>query len=288
MEEMAQNYGWSLAVLNSNRELKGIFNRAVENQWTPQKFVAQVRGTRWYRRHGEAARQAAVMKESDPAEWKRRNQQMQRVVRGIHAELQGGRNVPADRVRKVAETAVTLGWTEEEIRFNEAQATRYRHLMERDNLGGEAGQLQDFVEKTANDYGVKVSDDWTARRVKAAMMGRDSQSGLQNHIQSLAKQRYRAFSDQIDQGVSVRDIAEGYIQSKSQTLEMNPAEISLFDQDIQRALTATSDKGTPEPVQMWEFERDLRRDPRWMKTQNAQDNMMNVGQGILQQFGLTT
>jgi hypothetical protein len=37
---------------------------------------------------------------------------------------------------------------------------------------------------------------------------------------------------------------------------------------------------------LWQFENELRSDPRWKKTQNAQDSLMQVGHQVLADFGL--
>jgi hypothetical protein len=39
---------------------------------------------------------------------------------------------------------------------------------------------------------------------------------------------------------------------------------------------------------LWQFEQDLRKDPRWNFTKNAQDSLMNTTRKVLQDFGLVS
>ena len=45
--QMAANYGFALAFLNSDKELKALFSQAVKKGWEPQMFVARLRATKW-------------------------------------------------------------------------------------------------------------------------------------------------------------------------------------------------------------------------------------------------
>lgn len=289
MEEMAANYGWSLALLNSNAELKKLFNQAVKETWSPARFVAGVRNTKWYRTTSESARQALTLQKMDPAEWSRRLQQMTAHIRTLYGQMSGGQKMSPNWLRSATSQAVMFGWTDEELRRHIAADTGYRTLMGQDKLGGEAGQAEDAIRKTLADYGVRVSDNWIAGRVRSMMIGTDSIESVQDYIRKYARGQYRAFADQIDQGLTVRDLAEPYMQSMAKVLEVNPASLSVFDKTIQKALTGYDpDSGKPTTVPIWQFENDLRKDPRWAKTQNAQDSLMQTGHALLQQFGLVT
>lgn len=289
MEEMAANYGWSLAVLNSNKELKNVFNQAVKETWSPQRFVAAVRNTRWYRTTSESARQALVLQKTDPAEWSRRTGQMAEHIRQMYGQMSGGQKMTQNWLKSAASQAVMFGWTDEELKHHIAADTGYRTLMSQDRLGGAAGQAEDAIRKSLSDYGVKVSDNWIANRIKGMMLGTDSIESVQDYIRKYAKGQYRAFADQIDQGLTVRDLAEPYMQSMAKVLEINPASISIFDKSVQNALSGYDpDSGKPTTKPIWQFENELRQDPRWTKTQNAQDQLLSVGHSLLNQFGLVS
>jgi hypothetical protein len=39
---------------------------------------------------------------------------------------------------------------------------------------------------------------------------------------------------------------------------------------------------------LWEFQQQLRQDPRWNYTRNAQDSLMGTARKVLQDFGLVS
>ncbi len=84
------------------------------------------------------------------------------------------------------------------------------------------------------------------------------------------------------------DIAQPYIESMGRLLEVNPQDIDLNDPKIRQALSARNKDGQVGPKTVWEFENDLRKDPRWMQTNNARESMMSTGREVLSLMGLVT
>lgn len=289
MEELAASFGWSYALFNSNAELRNLLRKTVDEGWTEPRFVAKLRDTKWYKRHGEAARQALVLQKTDPKEFARRSQQMSRHIQTLYGQQSGGQKLTSKWLKSATSQAMMLGWTDEELKYHIAKTTGYKSLMSQGKLGGQAGQVQDAIEKLTSDYGIKVSNDWKAGRIKAVMMGTDTVESIQNYMQKYAKSQYRAYANEIDQGLTIKDIAEPYVQSMAKVLELNPGAINIFDNKIQAALTRHDpESGKPTTKPIWEFENELRSDPRWNKTQNAQESLMSVGHSLLSQFGLVT
>jgi hypothetical protein len=70
------------------------------------------------------------------------------------------------------------------------------------------------------------------------------------------------------------------------TLELNPAAITLDDPTILGALTSYDDKGTPSVVNLGDFGRQLRNDPRWMNTDKAQNEVTSIVGQVAQMFGI--
>lgn len=285
--EFEATYGWAKAVLTSNSELKRLAERAVKEGWTSARFIAGVRGTKWYRSRPESAREAIVLQKTDPGEYNRRLSSMKYHIQNLYKQMAGGAKMQSKWLQTAATQALMMGWTDEELRYTIGRATGYGRLLASDQLGGEAGQIEDFIRKSAADYGIKVSDSWIAGRLKAAMMDHTDQDGILENIKHMSKAQYRLFSDDIDRGVTIREIAEPYIDSMARILEVNPQQVDLFDPHIRNALTKwDTDKGKPVPKTIGDFENDLRQDPRWMKTRNAEEQIMGIGRNLLAKFGL--
>jgi hypothetical protein len=88
----------------------------------------------------------------------------------------------------------------------------------------------------------------------------------------------------IDQGMSVRDIAQPYLQSMGQLLEIDPNIDFLKDKTLQKAFSYkdpnAKNKGDVDPqpdADSGSLSRRLRQDPRWMQTDNAQKSFMDTG-----------
>jgi hypothetical protein len=74
----------------------------------------------------------------------------------------------------------------------------------------------------------------------------------------------------------------------SNILEIDPNTIGLNDVYVNQALTGLNAEGKPSTKPLWQFEQDLRKDPRWNFTKNAQDSLMNTTRKVLQDFGLVS
>jgi len=68
-EDLANSYGWALSVLKSDPSLWKMFNQAIKHDWAPDKFVAEIRTTHWFKTTGDQARAALILQKTDPATW---------------------------------------------------------------------------------------------------------------------------------------------------------------------------------------------------------------------------
>ena len=97
---------------------------------------------------------------------------------------------------------------------------------------------------------------------------------------------YPSYAKQIDAGMTVKVIASPYTQMMAQTLEIPDTEITVFDPTIKAALNGLSPDGKPTGLSLTDFQQRLRSDPRWTKTDAAQQNVFNVGLAVLKNMGL--
>src|SRR5881394_153988 len=59
--------GYSLAVINSDPQLRTLFAQGEAANWSQERFAAAVKGTNWYRRQSAAQREWYVLSREDPA-----------------------------------------------------------------------------------------------------------------------------------------------------------------------------------------------------------------------------
>ena len=282
--EAVAEYGFSMAFLNHHPELKRLFNQAVAGSWSTARFVAELRDTRWFQQNSATARQFSVNRLTDPASWQADLDRTQAHIRNTWGSLMG---VPLSQhlAHKWAFRAMRLGWTDEQINDHLVSSMNFRKLLHNDSMGGTAAQTANQMRAMAADYGIDAGNHWYARQMEAVLKGNDTMDGVQNQLKERAKNKYEAFADQLDAGKTMREIADPYVQSMSQLLEMNPGQIQLKNRLINQALTRRVD-GKTQPLSLGDFEDVVRKDPRWMHTQQAKDQFAQTAYGLLSNWGL--
>lgn len=290
-QDMAANYGWALSVLRSNPELSKLFDNAVKGSWSSQRFVAQLRNTGWYKTHGEAARQNEVLKGADPAEYKRRLAASRASVADAYLAMYG--QAPnAALLNSMTNTAFGYGYSDAEVHdmigksFNVAQQMK-------NGIGGTLGEAERQIRTAIDDYGLDMGEPWIARQLNYVATGRTDATATANYLRQQAVSKYSAYKDQLEAGMTMKDIAEPFRQLMAKTLELSDKSINISDPTIQKALqnrSAAKGKvpGKPEQMPLWAFESQLKNDKRWNGTQNAQDDIMSAGRKVLADWGLTS
>ncbi len=283
--EAAEDYGFVESLLDSNPELKKLFNRAVKGGWTPGKFQAEVRDTKWWKQHSEAERKYLVLRFGDPATAKQNEQQAYVRVRQLANQLG---IVETEAMRKKLKTwaynVYAKGWSEEQLRYEIGKFVSYGSSGQ---LQGEAGEASDKLHDYAYSMGVQLSDSWYLSRSRNLARGIATQQDYEEEIKKMAKAAFPQWSDQLDAGKTVEDLASPYLSSMSQILELPAGSINLFDSTIRSALNNKDKAGVNEVKPLWQFENELRSDPRWVKTQNAQNSLMQVAHQVLSDFGVS-
>lgn len=291
-QEMAAHYGWALAVLRSNGELSKLFDRAVANSYSAARFVAELRNTTWYKTHSESARQYDVLKKADPAEWNRRRAASRAQLSEQYYQLTG-RKLGGVLLWRMADQALQFGFNETEIRDVIGRSFRTENLMKYGGLGGTLGEAERQLRQAKEDYGIGFSDNAIARQLNAIATQDQDVTSTVAYYRKQALSKYAGFKNELMSGQTVRDIAEPYKQLMAKLLEVSDRSVSTNDALIQRALMyrpSTPDGKVGPPAEggmpLWEFEQQLRNDPRWVKTQNAQDDVMSVGRKVLEDMGM--
>lgn len=278
---MASRYGMALAVINSDPSLRAVFDQAIANDWTEAEFVARARETDWYRKNSETARQSLVLKSTDPATWDQRVNSMRHQIAIMANQI--GAPISRDALMRLAEQAITFGWNTEQVRLTLSQYV----VAVDDRWMGQAAQWETELRDYAQALGIKPTDKWMQGYLQRAAgdQGASVETGKEV-LRQMAASAFPHLAERIEAGETLEQIASGYIETMARTLELNPSAINLDDPKIRGALAATGQDGKPTMKSIWEFEKELRRDPRWSKTKNAQNEVSAVVRQIGTDFGL--
>jgi hypothetical protein len=281
--ELAAQYGWAMSVLKSNPELWKIFNKAVLQTWSPQRFIAEVRGTDWFRTTSEARRNYQVLRDTDPATFEARVNQTRALIRDAAVAM--GAQYSEKQVTQLAHNVLRYGWNDAQIRDTLAGSVKEGA---KNTYGGEAAANVEQLRQVARLNGIQLSDktlrNWAVRIAAGEMI-----DGFEQYIRAQAAEAYPQYADRLAAGDDLDDIVSPYRETMARVLELNPEELDLFDPTLRKSFQAVDEKtGQPTTKPLWQFERELKHDRRWRKTNNARDELMNAGQQVLRDFGLVS
>jgi len=282
MDDLAAQYGYAASFFNSDAELKALITQAVKEQWTPDKFKAKFMASNWYRTRAADTRTWLELEGRDPAEAADRvNNQLARLQQ---MTSQMGIAISADRLRQMARDSLMFGWSDQMLTQGLGAEWKYTA----NGSQGSAATIESQVRQLANDYGVQVSEQQVADWVGGSLGGKYTQDNLTDFVHDMAVSKYPGLKAYLDQGFNVRQVAAPYVQSYSTLLEQSPETVQLNDPLIQQALQGVPDpnKGVLVAQSLYDFEKSLRGDPRWLRTKNAHQQLSNVGLGVLRDMGL--
>ena len=151
---------------------------------------------------------------------------------------------------------------------------------------GPAGQYFTNLKNVAFQNGIPLSDDAARQHAMDIVSGKTSEDTVSGLLRESAAGLYPQFAEQIKAGTNLKTLADPYMQTMSNILEIPAASIDLSNDTIKSALNAVGPDGKPQTKSLYQFEQQLRNDPRWGYTQNARQSLDNVGLQVLRNFGL--
>ena len=105
-------------------------------------------------------------------------------------------------------------------------------------------------------------------------------SAIEQTARTLAAQGQPQYvKDLLAQGYDLAQVYAPYKKIMSSVLELSPDQINLNDPTLRGAISNTGEMNT------YDFQRALRKDPRWQYTANAAQDVSNAALGVLRDFG---
>lgn len=280
-EELAATYGWAIGFMESNPELKKLFQNAVDETWTAQKFQAEVRNTTWWKTTSEKTREAQALESSDPATYAAQVAAVRLQVQQLAGKA--GAYIPEDKMDSIVKSVINTGM--DELGIMEV-LSGYIGFTENGTLGGAAGLHEYEMKKYAAEQGVKLDTNTVKEQAQLIARKMATADDFKAQIREQAKSAFPGYSAQIDAGMTVKDLAKPYQSVMAQSLELPSDSISLDDPTIKQALNGVNKDGKPIGATLSQFQDLLRSDPRWRKTSNARNGALAAASKVLQDMGL--
>ena len=285
-EVLASKYGFALAFMRSDPELMKLFRKAVQGSWDTTRFVASLRNTDWFQQHSANVRNAILQQTADPKTYQASVNQMYATVRDTYGSMFGSAGMSGKEMRAWAETAHRMGWSEAQLRDRITNTVNFRKMLRKQTLGGAAATTAQQIESLETAYGIKMGNQWRAKQLDRVMSGDDTVEGVASRLREISMREYKAWATQLASGQTIQDIAEPYVQRMADLLELNPADVDVFDKKIQSALKQTDKDGKPAAMDLGSFADLVRKDTRWQYTDNAREQMSSIVATLGQAFGV--
>ena len=290
--------GWAKDLINSVPELAGIFDTAARKGYlTPdagavgkKNLENLIRDSNWFQTNGATAREILALEQTDAGEFAFRldtaklQVQAQARDKGIQLSEQNANNL--------ARQSLLGGWGERDRDqlLTDALMALPRSTSDGSDPAKATGSLGEYMRNLRNVAamnGLTYSDDYYYQQANSALTGltsiEDSISGIREEAAGL----WPPYADKIRAGQNARDLASSYIQNMASVLQIDPDSISLDDPFIQGSITSFDDQGNPRPKSLWEQSNELRKDPRWIESNDGQNKIASAVSGVTAMFGIT-
>lgn len=318
MAEAVRLYGGIDEIFNTDEELKNLLIRAIGDVTTAKddmdeaQFVNLLQNTTWFKSNAGPIRQRGFEKrqyQSLVNKLKQDDPQYQAKINELNRTSSYGRGLQ-DVIDLLRENATRLGRqvSEDDLRIaaegiydyaNETDAVKIRNAVlgigsfglgtTKDGKGvtglatGAAGQNLTTLRAVARANGLNLDtmfkdsiNTWLDRIAKGesietfkSIIRGTAKAGLPDRVAGL-----------LDQGVDLETIYSPYKKLMAATLELNPDSIQLDDPTLRAGI------GPDKEISLYEYQRMLRKDPRWQYTNNAREDVSNAVLTVGRNFGL--
>jgi hypothetical protein len=306
---MAQ-YGIQAALIDSDPSLKKLFQDAMAGGWDVNRFKAEFLNTAWAKNHSATWQNAETARVSSPGDYANSYNRMREYIARVAAQTgetltpeqiglelkpnADGSYPPITRNGGLAEWALDQSWGKgidaEAIAQHIAQVGKINTSLP----GGQAANYMLQLKSFANDYGLNGlntngGNNYFTDAAQSILLGKSTIDTWRQDIINQAKWNYKAYAPQLDAGITLRSLANPYINSLSNLLEIPSDSIDLsastgYGKMVSDALRGT-DSNNPNPMTLSQFETQVKQDPRWGYTNNARDSVMGGVGNLLRMLG---
>jgi hypothetical protein len=281
--QLEKMFGFAKDIIWKDPDLRQLYKDAIREQYTPEMFQSKLRSTGWYRDNAEPARLAWAAEKIGGEDWAAQMEEANLAIDRQAAEL-GARLDPAQR-QALARRYIYEGWNDPKRAQLMSRAMANDITAGEGFMRGESGGLQEKLAEVARRNGVQLSQGYFESAARSVASGLTMEDDWMREVREQAASKWPTYRDRIMSGIDVEDLASGYINTMAQVWEVSPDSITLDDPNIRQALQGVGEDGKPKMQGLWEFEYQLKSDPRWTGTKNGANEVANVGMDILRRMG---
>jgi murein DD-endopeptidase MepM/ murein hydrolase activator NlpD len=310
LAQLQSRFSIAAAVIGADKSLQDALNRIlgvngepmVEDPYLQEQII---KSTSWWKSQTDTQRQFDWAKETNPGQFAADLQlNASEIVKKFAAN---GLNITAQDAIKYAEQMMKQAIIQDGkvIRFDADYINKLManaiDFTKNDKIGGRvvytklSGNLETLAQslyKQAWDYGYPQTmsnggfTNWFETSIKGLVGGTLNPQQIDDQLQARAKSFAPGLANLIDQGQTLRQAADPWLQAMADVWEVGSVnEIDLNDEYVQRALNSTNEKGVVAPINLYDAKKLARRSSKWDMTQNAKEEKTRIAGRILQDFG---
>jgi len=275
-------------ILGQDKDIQDLFAKAYAGDYDgasgKDRFEQDMERLDWWNNNSANLRRYIVLSANPNNEdFKQQQEDSYEAVRQF--VMQYGVNLTDQQKQDLAEQNLMYGWLAEGRDYELIEAIDELEL-EDGQYGGDIAANANNLKQLAFQNGVYFDDQWYDSAGKSIASSLSLADSWEKQIRDQAASKFPVFAEQIQMGANVASIASPYVRMMADTLELNPAAITLDDPTIMGALTNYDDAGKPRAVNLGDFGRQLRNDPRWENTDKAQNEITGIVGRVAQMFGI--
>lgn len=282
-QQLQSLYGVTAAQLAVDDDLFTVFENAFKGEWDKARFWSELQATDWWRRNSKSMREY-LLAAADPENVDFQNLQEDSREYVLQTALELGYALDDADIEDLSKQSLMFGWGDPAQRYELERAILAKPA--KDGYSGTIANVSMTLKNLALANGVDYDDNWFTSAAKSVAGKMTRPDFWEQKIRQQAASMFPVFADQIEAGMSVYDIAQPYIKTMQDEWGVNANAITLKDPTLLKGLANYSDKGNPYAMNLGDFRRMLRNDPRWMDTDRAQNEIGRVASQVMAMFGI--
>lgn len=270
------------AMASTSSELNDIYNKAVNGDLEGLELEQALMSSKDWKNLPDVARKFKNLEQTDPATFKALLENTRDNIRQLFIDY--GADANDKTINKLAKRAVFYDLKKGQLADIVANSINF----ESNFLRGIAGETANELRKRAYQWGVTLPQNspGLVQAVKDVITQKRTYDDIQAEWQQSAISRMPAFRARFEAGETWRDVANPYIQLMENVWELPAGSIGLNEDVLMRNMQGVNPKdGSPYAMNLYDFKKELKKDPRWQYTQGAQEEVLGTLTNVLRTFG---